>query len=123
MNKQRRAWISITRAYGRELRKSPTVAEEKLWPHLRRKQLGGYRFRRQHPVGPYIADFACVAQKLIVEIDGATHGDPDEIRYDEKRTAYLKSKGFRVARYGNEEIYKNMDEVLDDIYAYLKGWK
>lgn len=112
-----------TREFARGLRKNMTEAESKLWSHIRGKLLSGYRFRRQHPIPPYIADFVCISENLIIEVDGATHGDADEIAYDERRTAFLKSQGWRIARYGNEEIYKNADDVLDDIDAHLKGLK
>ena len=109
--------------FARELRKNMTEAEHRLWYFLRNKQLDGYRFRRQHPVGKYIADFACVRENLIIEVDGATHGVAQEIAYDAAQTKYLQSKGWRIVRYGNEEIYKNIDDVLDDIDAHLKGLK
>ena len=109
--------------FARELRANMPEAEHRLWYFLRSKQLGGYRFRRQHPVGKHIADFACVREKLIIEVDGANHGDAHEIAYDKRRTEFLKTAGWRIARYGNEEIYKNIDDVLDDIVAHLKGLK
>ncbi len=79
-----------------------TEAESKLWSHLRMKLLAGYKFRRQHVIGTYITDFTCLPKKIIVEVDGATHGNVCEIAYDAKRTGYLKSKGWKVVRYGNE---------------------
>ncbi len=109
--------------FAKELRKNMPKAEHRLWYFLRNKQLDGYRFRRQHPVGKYITDFACVRAKLIIEVDGATHGEVPEIQYDAARTEFLKSQGWRIARYGNEEIYKNIEDVLDDIYVHLKGLK
>ncbi len=112
-----------SRKNARALRKNMTEAESKLWLHLRMKLLGGYKFRRQHPIGSYITDFACIPKKLIVEVDGATHGSKIEIIYDDKRINFLKSKGWNVVRYGNEEIYKNIDDVLDDIYAHLTELK
>jgi very-short-patch-repair endonuclease len=83
----------------RELRKNPTDAERKLWAHLRLRQIGGYKFRRQHPLGPYIVDFVCIEKKLIVEVDGGQH---DEKRfYDAKRDKWLEEKGFKVIRFWN----------------------
>ncbi len=121
--KKLRDSIPIRRKYARDLRTHMTEAEHKLWSHLRNKNLNGYRFRRQHPIDPYITDFACLAEKLIIEVDGATHGEANEIAYDARRTKFLESQGWKIARYGNEEIYKNIDDVLDDIYARLKGLK
>ena len=122
MKKQRDS-IPLRRKYARDLRKNMTEAEHRLWYFLRNKQLDGYRFRRQHPIAPYIADFACVRESLIIEVDGATHGEADEMAYDAARTEFLLSQGWKIVRYGNEEIYKNVDDVLDDIDAYLKGLK
>ncbi len=121
--KKLRDSIPIRRKYARDLRANMTEAEHKLWFHIRGKHLDGYRFRRQHPIGPFITDFACVREKLIIEVDGATHGEDEEIRSDERRTAYLESAGWKVIRYGNEAIYKHIDDVLDDIIAHLKGLK
>jgi len=111
------------REFARGLRNNMTEAESKLWSYIRGKTLDGYRFRRQHPIAPYVVDFICLSETLIIEVDGATHGDAHEIQYDAARTEFLKSQGWRIARYGNEEIYKNIDDVMDDIYAHLKGLK
>lgn len=96
----------------RRLRREATNAERKLWSFLRERQLEGHRFRRQHPLGPYIVDFVCLEQKLIVEVDGATHGEPEELARDAKRTAWLKERGYRVLRCDNIEIYENLDMVV-----------
>ena len=109
--------------FARHLRKNMTEAEHRLWHHIRHKHLDGYRFRRQHPIGKYIADFACISEKLVVEIDGGTHSEDHEVAHDQQRTIYLERKGWIVVRYGNEEIYKNLSGVLDDIYTHLKGLK
>ena len=102
---------TLTRA--RALRRNQTAAELKLWTGLRGHRLGGYKFTRQTPVGPYIADFLCFEKKLIVEVDGAIHGDAHEIEYDAKRTAFLELRGFRVFRCSNDDVYKNLLGVLD----------
>ena len=107
-------------ARARTMRHQPTEAERKLWSHLRKERLGGFRFRRQAPIPPYIADFLCFSHKLILEIDGATHGDADEMRHDAKRTAYLEAKGFRVLRFWNADIYHSLDAVLDAILLALQ---
>ncbi len=109
--------------FARSLRKNMTEAESKLWSRIRGKVLGGFRFRRQHPIGKYVVDFACLSEQIIFEIDGATHSNEEDIIRDEHRTQFLNTQGWRVIRYGNEEVFKHMDDVLDDIYAHLKGLK
>ena len=96
-----------------------TDAETILWSRLCRGQVGGWKFRRQHPIGPYIADFACLDGGLIVEVDGATHSTPRELAHDRKRTAFLNAKGFDVFRAWNLDIYENLEGVLDGIVAAL----
>lgn len=96
-----------------------TRAEVILWTYLRRRALNGARFRRQHPIGPYITDFACPAAKRIIEVDGATHSTPDELAYDARRTKYLESEGWAVIRVTNTDIYENIDGVWRLIAAHL----
>ena len=110
-------------ARAKSLRSEMPEAEHRLWYFIRKKQLDGFQFRKQHPVGPYITDFACVKKNLIIEVDGATHSTDEEREYDTRRTRYLESKGWKVIRYPNEDIYKHIDDVLDDITAHLKGLK
>jgi very-short-patch-repair endonuclease len=105
-----------SRKFAKQLRKSLTDAETILWSFLRRDRVDGLRFRKQHPIGPFIADFACVPAKLTIEVDGATHGRDAEVAYDKRRTAYLRSRGWHEIRVGNEEIYKNLDAVLEFIW-------
>ena len=95
----------------RKLRREATSAERKLWRFLRDRQIEGHRFRRQHPLGPYIVDFVCLEQKLVIEVDGATHGEANEIARDEKRTSWLVERGYRVLRVDNIEIYESIDMV------------
>jgi len=83
-----------------------------LWSRLRMKDVHGVRFRRQHPIGPYIADFACIASKLVVEIDGATHATDEQHDYDVRRDAYMTRLGWRVIRLTNEDVYRNLEEVF-----------
>jgi len=109
--------------FARDLRKNMSEAEHKLWAHLRMKNLNGYRFRRQHPIGPYIADFVCVREKLVVEVDGATHSTDAEIAHDQRRSKFLTNKGWAISCYSNENVFKHIDDVLDDINAHLKGLK
>lgn len=106
-------------AKARSLRQSMTKAEVFLWMQLRKRAVSGARFRRQHPVGPYIADFACPAEKLVVEVDGATHSTPDELAHDARRTKYLESEGWTVIRMTNSDVYENMDGVWRAIVAQL----
>ena len=112
---QRRRWrtTEAVQQRARELRKEQTPAEQKLWARLRRKQLHGLRFRRQHPIGPFIVDFCCVAHKLVVEIDGHSHAE--QIEYDEARTARLEEQGYKVVRFNNEQVHRHLDAVLTEI--------
>jgi very-short-patch-repair endonuclease len=105
----------------RELRRDQSEAESQLWRQLRGRCPGGFKFVRQEPIGPYFADFTCRGQKLIVEIDGATHSTDDERRYDAKREEFLRERGYRIARFGNDEVYRNMEGVLETILAALEG--
>jgi len=104
----------------RRLRKEETLAEKRLWEQLRNRTLGGYKFVRQAPIGPFIADFLCREVKLVVEIDGWTHSTPEEIGYDEKRTGFLARDGYRVIRFENVEILDGMDGVLAALLEELK---
>ena len=105
----------IQRERARRLRKSETAAERHLWEYLRSRRLNGLKFVRQLPVDPYIADFACREKHLIVEVDGVTHSTDDELMYDQARTAYLESEGWRVLRVWNNEIFTNREGVLETI--------
>jgi very-short-patch-repair endonuclease len=102
----------------RSLRQNMTKAEVILWMHLRKRAMKGARFRRQHPIGPYIADFACPNSKLVVEVDGATHSS-EQLAYDTRRTKYLESEGWTVLRVTNTDIYENIDGVWRSIAARL----
>ncbi len=93
----------------RMLRKNPTPEEYKLWNFLRNKNLG-VKFRRQHGIGPYIADFYCKEKNLIIELDGAQHGNEKE--YDKERDDHIKTLGIKVLRFWNSEINKNIEDVL-----------
>ena len=107
-----------SRSRARSLRNSGTDAERLLWQHLRRRQLGGYRFRRQQPIGPYIVDFLCFEQKLVIELDGGHHA---ENRYDDERTGWLVSRGFRVLRFWNSDVLGNAEGVRYAILEALAG--
>jgi very-short-patch-repair endonuclease len=97
------------------MRKEPTVAERVLWEALRRRGIGGLRFRRQRVIGPYIVDFCCLEERLIVEADGSHHQEPEMAAYDEARTQFLDAHGFRVLRFSNEQVLRNLQEVVQVI--------
>ena len=101
----------------RKLRRASTDAERRLWYALRNRQISGHKFRRQHPIGPYIVDFVCPAKKLVVELDGSQH--LRSVDYDNKRTAEIAREGFRVIRFWNNEVLSNLDGVLRAIEANL----
>ena len=102
----------------RKLRAGQTEAEDKLWSRVRAKRLQGFKFRRQEPFsGHYIADFVCPRGKLIVELDGSQHAD--DIAYDLRRTRFFESQGYRVIRFWNNDVFLNLDSVLDAIHAAL----
>jgi very-short-patch-repair endonuclease len=103
------------------LRKNATYAEIKLWRHLRQVPMLGSHFRRQVPVGPYVADFACMAAKLLIEVDGGQHNEDKNIRRDQTRTQLLNAEGYRVIRFWNNEIINNIDGVMEVIYAAVHG--
>jgi len=90
-------------------------AENRLWYFIRKKQLNNLRFRRQHSIGPYIADFACLEVKLVIELDGEQHGFDENIKKDKIREQFMETAGWCVLRFWNEEIYKNIDGVRETI--------
>ncbi|MBN9519394.1 DUF559 domain-containing protein [bacterium] len=99
----------------RELRRALTPTEVILWDKLRDRQLGGYKFRRQQPLGPFYADFYCAEAKLAVELDGDTHVGREAA--DAARTAFFASEGVVVIRFWNPEVYDNLDGVLAAVHA------
>jgi len=111
---QRRAQFKTAAA--RKLRASATDAERKLWSLLRGKQVAGLRFRRQQPLGPYIADFYCSGAKLVVELDGSQHGEPKNVAHDEARTRWMESRGMKVLRFANVDVLKQSEAIVDSIY-------
>jgi very-short-patch-repair endonuclease len=105
-----------TLAKAQRLRGEMTDAERRLWSILRNRQLEGAKFRRQQPIGPFIADFVCQKRRLIIEADGGQHADS---RADERRTAFLEGKGYRVLRFWNNDILNNLDGVAQVIGSAL----
>ena len=102
------------------MRGDPTDAEAKLWWELRDRRLDGIKFRRQFPIGSYIADFVCLDAKLIVELDGGQHS---ESRCDLVRDAELKERGFRILRFWNDEVLRELDAVCATIIAFVRDPK
>jgi len=101
------------------LRHNPTDAEIRLWSRLRGKQLGGFRFRRQHPIGFYVVDFFCPEARLIVEVDGGQHGEHNA--RDAARTEWLERRGYRVIRFWNNDALARTDDVLATIFVALES--
>jgi very-short-patch-repair endonuclease len=101
--------------YAYDLRNSMTPAECLLWQRLRRKQLSGYRFRRQHPVNEFIVDFFCPDAQMVIEIDGEVHDDPSQKERDLERTRILNRFGLKVLRFSNAEVIGDIDSVLEKI--------
>lgn len=116
-----RRWGVIRRGYrqrtlttAQTLRRNRTDAEGLLWHYLRHNQLDGHRFRRQHPIGPYIVDFACLSRKILIELDGSQHAERQDD--DKKRDAFLLARGYRVLRFWNNDVFKNCFGILERIY-------
>ncbi|MDY4281219.1 MAG: endonuclease domain-containing protein [[Pasteurella] mairii] len=106
-----------------KLRSTQTDAERKLWQRINRDQLLGFRFNRQKPLLNYIVDFYCPKAKLIIELDGSQHYEPDYQEKDRLRDAELNSLGFTVMRFDNYSVMTNIDGVVEAIYQYLSGVK
>ena len=102
-----------------ELRREPTPAERKLWAHLRENKLNGVSFRRQHAIGNYIVDFVSIKKKLIIELDGSQHLEQTE--YDTERTQYLELLGYKVIRFWNNQVEKEMDGIVQILATILNG--
>jgi very-short-patch-repair endonuclease len=107
------------RVRARELRRSSPEAERALWHHLRDRRLDGYKFRRQQPIARYFADFACLESKLVVELDGGQHFEPEAIEADARRTAELSRLGFTVLRFDDRQMLSECEAVLRVIHDWL----
>lgn len=101
-------------------RLNPTPAEEIMWEQLSNKKLGGYKFRREHIIGMYIADFVCLRENLVIEIDGGYHDTEEQQEKDQERTEWLQDHGFKVIRFKNEQVLNNIEHVLDKVKEALK---
>jgi len=100
----------------RRLRRDMTAAEKVLWNSLRGRQVAGIAFRRQHPVGAYVADFCAPSIKLVIELDGGQHGRAPSMAVDDFRTNALNARGFHVLRFWNNEVIENLQGVVEDIF-------
>ncbi len=104
--------------FARILRRQSTDAEREIWHHLRNRALIGCKFRRQHPIGRYIVDFACIERRLVVELDGGQHGDGPE---DASRTRGIEAFGCRVLRFWNNDVFDQQEAVLSMILDALQS--
>jgi len=107
--------VMVVRA--RTLRANTTDAERKLWYALRDRRFAGYKFRRQVPIGPYVADFICYAERMVIEVDGGQHADSES---DARRDRWFGQNGFRVLRFWNNDVLKNLEGVLTVVLETLQ---
>jgi very-short-patch-repair endonuclease len=103
----------------RQLRRNATPSEKLLWPQLRGRRFANFKFRRQQPVGPFIVDYFCADARVIVELDGESHVGKEP--YDEKRESWLTTHGYKVLRVWDNEIFGNLDKVMEMIYEECKA--
>ncbi len=96
-----------------------TDAERLLWYHLRNRYFGGFKFRRQHPVGPFIVDFICPVKKLIIEVDGSQHFE--NVEADNLRSQFLQEQGYQILRFWNNEVLQETEAVLTRVLEVLSG--
>jgi very-short-patch-repair endonuclease len=106
------------RARARALRHNQTDAEALLWSKLRSRQIGDLKFRRQHPVGPYFADFACIELGFVIELDGGQHGEAEAMVFDEKRASHMAGLGFQTLRFWNNDVLLQTEAVLEKILQF-----
>jgi len=116
-DKQHRIYPPIL-SRARELRHPQTSAETALWMRLRDRQLGGYKFRRQHPIDRFIVDFCCPACHLVVEVDGDSH--LAQVEYDAARTEWLNDHGYVIVRFTNQEVHLQIEAVLQELFAWCQ---
>jgi very-short-patch-repair endonuclease len=105
----------------KSLRKKITPAEKLLWENLRNRKLNNIKFRRQHPIERFVADFYCHEKKLVIELDGGIHNDPNQKEYDDGRTAEIEKYNIRIIRFKNEEILNNIKNVLEKIKEIINS--
>jgi very-short-patch-repair endonuclease len=104
----------------RDLRKRLTPAERILWRLLRDRRLKGLKFRRQFPIGPFVVDFCCYELRLVIELDGEIHAEPQPAARDRERDAYIRGLGFTILRFPNERVFWEAEAVLADILAVAR---
>ena len=114
-----RGYSAKGRNRARLLRKSFTDAELRMWQLLRNRNLQRFKFRRQHPIGPYIADFVCLEQRIVIEVDGSQHAQ--QAKYDSERAVYLEAAGYRVLRFWDNDVLAHADSVMQSIYNTLSS--
>ena len=107
------------KASARELRRNLTADERVLWNALRARQFAAFKFRRQHPIGPFVLDFYCIERRLAIEVDGGGHADAETARYDAIRSSWLAKNSVRVLRFWNTDVRQNLDGVLRRILEGL----
>ena len=103
----------MTREFARALRKRLTEAERLLWRHMQNRELGGWKFKRQYPVGSFIVDFICLEKNLVIEVDGGQHAENED--QDAGRSAYLNKMGYQVIRFWNNQVLQETEGVLEAI--------
>ena len=112
-----KGYSTASRNRARSLRKSFTDAELRLWQLLRNRYLKRFKFRRQHPIGPYVTDFVCLEQRLVIEVDGSQHAE--QAHYDSQRTAALEAAGYRILRLWDNDVLARTESVMQRIYDTL----
>ena len=103
----------------KQLRKNSTRAEKILWQLLRNRKLEGYKFRRKHPIGEYVADFYCHQSRLVIEFDGEVHDNEDQKKYDSETDEFMEGLGLKILRIKNEDLFNDQEKVMDLILKYL----
>jgi very-short-patch-repair endonuclease len=109
-----------TKLLAREMRAQQTAAEAHLWQHIRKDQILGFKFRRQHTIDRFIVDFYCTKAHLVIEVDGSSHDE--QLENDQLRTEFLESRGLRVLRFTNGEVLKQIDAVIECIAEVLQEY-
>ncbi len=105
------------KSLARNLRSNMTEAERVLWKYIRKKQIKGYQFLRQRPIGNYIVDFYCPKAKLVIEVDGGQHYREEGMEADRKRDSYFRGQGLKILRFSNIDVLRNSEGVLEMIYS------
>jgi len=118
-NQKKNVMKKYNKERARYLRKQQTETEKILWKTLRNRKICKTKFRRQHPIDSYVTDFCCEEKRLIIEIDGKIHDEPENKEYDNIRSEYLELKGYKIIRFRNDEIKENLKTVVKKIIEYL----